>query len=71
LKNFKRVAAAEAALKSPESAFFKGGISSVGLKPLFGKTCPESFGSAQDKLRRREGKGRFLAQRRGNYVANF
>src|SRR5437764_10223527 len=47
----------------PESPFFKGGISSVGFKPLFGKACPEH--------RRREGKGRFLAERRGNYVANF
>jgi hypothetical protein len=37
------------------SPFFKGGILSAGLKPLFGK----------------EGKGRFFAEAGRNYVANF
>src|SRR5207253_6510667 len=58
------MAAAKGSTQIPlNPPFFKGGISSVGLKPLFGKACPEH--------RRREGKGRFLAERRGNYVANF
>jgi len=46
------MAAVGSDLKSP---FFKGGIFSVGLKPLFGK----------------EGKGRFGAEAVRNYVANF
>ena len=39
----------------PLSPFFKGGIFSIGFKPLFGK----------------EGKGRFCVDWRGNYAANF
>jgi hypothetical protein len=42
-------------LKSPLSPFSKGDFSVQDFKPLFGK----------------EGKGRFLAERRTNYVANF
>jgi len=36
-----------------------------GLRAGFGKGCPQSFGFAQDKLRRREGKGRFFGRNRG------
>ena len=55
-ENLQTMAAAEGGTQiPPESPFFKGRISSVGLKPLFGK----------------EGKGRFLAERRRSYVANF
>jgi hypothetical protein len=49
------MAMVEAALKSPSIPLSKGGIYSVGLKPLFGK----------------EGKGRFLGGVRGDDVANF
>jgi hypothetical protein len=43
-----------------------------GLRAGFGKACPQSFGFAQDKLRRREGKGSFLGGIEArNYVANF
>lgn len=35
----------------------KGDIFHAGLFPLFEKACPEPFGYAQDRLRRREGLG--------------
>jgi hypothetical protein len=45
VEKLQTMAAAEGRTQNPpESPFFKGGISSVGIKPLFGK----------------EGKGRFL-----------
>jgi hypothetical protein len=39
--------------------------------PLFGKACPESFGFAQDKLSRREGKGKFLDGMRWKLCGEF
>jgi hypothetical protein len=47
VEKLQTMAAAEGRTQNPpESPFFKGGISSVGIKPLFGK----------------EGKGRFLVE---------
>jgi outer membrane protein, multidrug efflux system len=55
LKKSNRCQPLEANSNPPLSPFFKGGIFSIGFKPLFGK----------------EGKGRFFAEAGTNYGANF